>query len=200
MPGDPAVRDMLEIASSAVPVLERARGLVESLDRWLPTEAIWLTLSDPASHDYATVGSSGLERSVLDYLDRPTVAQEIQLAELNRNRPPVSVTELPVPVHEFPTWADCLIPAGFRGGIGVPLFEPGGPYVGMLSLLFSNEAPPSTALRDRLREIGSVVARGVSPLRSLLTTGPGRPSWPVRCTDGSCGRPTTAGTPPVTSA
>jgi DNA-binding CsgD family transcriptional regulator len=143
---------------------------VESLDRWLPVEAIWLTLSDPDSNVYATVGSTGLERPVLDYLDQPSVAREIQLAELNRSRPPVSVRELPVPFDELPTWADCLIPAGFREGLGVPLSEPGGPYVGMLSLLFSSEEPPSTALRDHMSQLGAVIARGVSPLRSLLAT------------------------------
>ena len=170
MPGDPPIGDMLEIAASTVPLLERARSLVESLDRWLPVEAIWLTLSDPDSNVYATIGSAGLERSVLEYLDRPTVAQEIQLAELNRKRPPVSVTELPVPVDELPTWADCLIPAGFRDGLGVPLFEPDGPYLGMLSLLFCSGEPPSAALRDRLGQLGALIARAVSPLRSLLAT------------------------------
>jgi DNA-binding CsgD family transcriptional regulator len=161
---------MLEIAGSTVPLLERAKGLVETLDSWLPVEAIWLTLSDPDSNVYATVGSTGLERPVLDYLDQPSVAREIQLAELNRSRPPVSVTELPVPVDELPTWADCLIPAGFREGLGVPLSEPGGPYLGMLSLLFSSDEPPSGALRDHMAQLGGVIARGISPLRSLLAT------------------------------
>jgi hypothetical protein len=36
-------------------------------------------------------------------LDRPTVAREIQLAELNEDRPPVAVTELPVPIEDLPT-------------------------------------------------------------------------------------------------
>jgi DNA-binding CsgD family transcriptional regulator len=80
------------------------------------------------------------------------------------------VTELPVPVDQLPTWADCLIPAGFREGLGVPLFEPGGPYLGMLSLLFASTEPPSAVLRDQMAQLGGVIARGVSPLRSLLAT------------------------------
>ena len=57
---------------------------LERLDRWVPFEAAWLALSDPRSNVYATVGSTGLDRSVIDYLDRPAVAQEIQLTGLDQ--------------------------------------------------------------------------------------------------------------------
>ena len=170
MRDDSPVAEMVEIVASTVPLAERAQGLLERLHRWLPVEATWLALSDPGSNVYATAGSTGLERSVLDYLDRPSVAQEIQLAGLNRNRRPVSAGALPVAVDELPTWAECLTPTGFREGLGVPLFEPGGPYLGMLTLLFSSGEPPSAALRDRLTQLSPLIARGVSPMRSLLAT------------------------------
>ena len=92
------------------------------------------------------------------------------MAGYNQNRPPVSLGELPVAVDELPTWADCLIPAGFREGLGVPLFEPGGPYLGLLTLLFSSGDPPSAAMRDRLTRLSPLIARGLSPMRSLLAT------------------------------
>lgn len=167
---DAPIAEIVDIAASTVPLLERARGLVESLNRWLPVEATWLTLSDPESHVYATVGSTGLERLVLDYLGRPTVAGEAQLAELNKDCPPVAVTELPVPFEDLPTWAECLIPAGFRDGLAVPLVEPGGPYLGMLSLLYSSTEPPWGGLRDSVGQLAPLMARAVSPLRSLLAT------------------------------
>lgn len=170
MHGDAQVAELIEIATSSVPLLERAQGLADSLDRWLPVEATWLTLCDPQSNVYATVGSTGLERSVLDYLARPSVGQEIQRTELNQDRPPVSLAELPVDVEELPTWTDCLIPAGFREGLGVPLVEPGGPFLGMLTLFFSSGEPPSAALRARLVRLSPLIARGVSPIRSLLAT------------------------------
>ena len=170
MPENVPLREIVDIVASTLPLLERARGLVESLNSWLPVEAIWLTLSDPHSQAYATVGSTGLERAVLDYLDRPTVAREIQLAELNQDRPPVAVTELPVAIEDLPTWAECLIPAGFRDGLAVPLAEPGGPYLGMLSLLYSSTEPPSGVLRDSLGQLAPFIARAVSPMRSLLAT------------------------------
>jgi DNA-binding CsgD family transcriptional regulator len=167
---DSAVAELFEIGASTAPAAERAQGVVERLERWLPVEATWLALSDPGSNVYATVGSTGLQESVLDYLDRPAVAQEIQLTELNQNQPPVSAAELSVPVDELPTWAECLTPAGFREALGVPLFEPGGPYLGMLGLLFSSGEPPSAPLRDRLEQLSTAIAWAVSPMRSLLAT------------------------------
>jgi DNA-binding CsgD family transcriptional regulator len=168
MHDDSPFAEMSEIAATTVPLVDRAQGLVDMLDRWLPVEATWLALSDPGSNIYTTVGSTGLGRSVLGYLDRPSVAREIRMANLHRNRSPVSVAELPVPAAELPTWAECLTPTGFREGLGVPLFEPGGPYLGMLTLLFSSGKAPSAALRTRLTDVRPLIARGVSPLRSLL--------------------------------
>ncbi len=170
MRGDPPVAQLLEIAGSAVPLLERARCLVEALEHWLPANAIWLTLSDPGSNVYATVGSTGLERSVFNYLDNPSFAQEIQVADFNRDGPSVTVRELPVSIDQLPTWADCLIPAGLQEGLGVPLREPGGPNLGVLSLLFASREPPSTVLRGHLGDLAPLIARSVSPMRSLLAT------------------------------
>jgi DNA-binding CsgD family transcriptional regulator len=93
-----------------------------------------------------------------------------------------------VPIAELPTWADCLIPAGFQEGLGVPLCEPGGPYLGMLSLLFADREPPSTSLRGHLGELTPLIARGVSPMRSLLATArlvPGATSGVVLLNDGA---------------
>jgi DNA-binding CsgD family transcriptional regulator len=170
MRDEPPVAEMIEIAVSAAPLLERAQGLLQRLNRCLPSEAAWLALSDPRSNVYATVSSTGLDRSVLDYLDGPATAQQIRLTGLNRNRSPVSVSDLPVAIDQLPTWTECLAPAGFREGLGVALFEPGGLHVGIVSLLFSSGEPPSAAMRDRLAQLSPVIARGLSPMRSLLAT------------------------------
>jgi len=170
MRDDPPVAGMIEIAGSTAPLLERGQEVLQTLSRLIPAEAAWLALSDPLSNVYANVGSAGLEQSVLDYLERPAVAQDIQMAEVNRNRSPMSVRDIPVSADELPTWAECLAPAGFRESLGVALFEPGGPYMGILSLLFSSDERPSAAMRDRLAQLSPLVARALSPMRSLLAT------------------------------
>lgn len=170
MRDDPPVAEMLEMADSTAPLPERTRDLLQWLTGWLSFDAAWLALADPRSNVYATVGSAGLDRSVLDYLDRPAMAQEIELTGLNRDRPPVSVAELPVAVDELPVWAECLTPAGFQEGLAVALFEPDGQHVGFLGLLSSSREPPSTVMRSRLARVSPWIARGLSPTRSMLAT------------------------------
>jgi DNA-binding CsgD family transcriptional regulator len=164
------VAEMMEIAGSTAPLAERAQGLLESLGEWVPHQAAWLALWDPGSQVYATVGSTGLDRSTVDYLDSPATTQEIELTGLDRNRPPASVGDLPVAVDELPLWAEYLTPAGFREGLAVALFEPEGPHVGFLGLLSSSKDPPSTAARNRLADVSPVIARGLSPMRSVAST------------------------------
>jgi DNA-binding CsgD family transcriptional regulator len=170
MRDDPGVGEVTEIAASAVPLLERAHHLLQELDRHVPSDAAWLALSGPRSDVYAAVGSTGLDGSVTDYLDGPQTAREIELTGLNRDGPPVSVADLPVSIDVLPTWAECLTPAGFKEGLGVALFEPGGLHVGFLGLLFANREPPRAVARDRLARLSPLIARGLSPMRSLLAT------------------------------
>jgi DNA-binding CsgD family transcriptional regulator len=165
-----AVAGMIDVAGSPAPLLDRAQEVLEKLSRSIPSDAAWLALSDPRADVCATVGSAGLDTSVVEYLDRPAVAQDIQAAGVNRTRPPMSVRDIPVSADELPTWAECLAPAGFRESLGVALFEPGGPYMGILSLLFSSDERPSAAMRDRLAQLSPLVARALSPTRSLLAT------------------------------
>lgn len=73
MGDDPPVVQMIEMATSTAPLRERAQGLLETLARFVPSEATWLALSDPLANVHATVGSTGLDGPVLDYLDRPSV-------------------------------------------------------------------------------------------------------------------------------
>jgi DNA-binding CsgD family transcriptional regulator len=170
MRDDSLVAEMSEIAVSAAPLPERARGLLDRLHRWAPFDGAWLAVSDPQSHVYATAASTGLSRSVIDYLDGPSSARDLQLTGLTRQQPPVSAGELPIPMDEVATWAECLTPAGFREGLAVALFEPGGHHVGFLGLLSSSREEPSRATRDRLWQLAPLIARGLSPMRSVLAT------------------------------
>lgn len=165
----PPVLEMNETATSVAPLHHRAQELLETLGTFVPSEGTWLAVSDPRSSVYATVGSTGLDRPVLDFLDRPSVAREIRLAGINQRQGPVCLADLPIAVDELPTWGDCLIPAGFREALGVPLFESGGPYLGLLTMLFADGDPPPAETRERVARLAPLIARGVSPLRSIAT-------------------------------
>ncbi|MCW2852618.1 MAG: Two-component response regulator [Nocardioides sp.] len=81
MDEDAPVADMIEIACSSAPLLERAQALLRRLDQWMPVEAAWLALADPASNVFVTVEGAGRHRSVLDFLDRPALMLELELAD-----------------------------------------------------------------------------------------------------------------------
>ena len=59
MGDDPPVVQMIEMATSTAPLRERAQGLLETLARFVPSEATWLALSDPLANVHATVASTG---------------------------------------------------------------------------------------------------------------------------------------------
>lgn len=166
---DPQLDETIEIASSNASLLERAHGVLESLERWMPVDATWMAVADPWSKVYEALGSDAMDSAVVESL-RPSVAPDIELTGYHRRTLPFSLGDLPVPAEELPTWADCLAPAGFGEGLGVALLEPDGRYVGMLSLLFAGRQRPSRAMRDRLTQLAPLIARGLSPMRPLLAT------------------------------
>jgi DNA-binding CsgD family transcriptional regulator len=165
-----AKRDLAEIAGSAEPIPGRAQALVEAVRRLLPFEGAWIAGADPVTNSYTSLGSASLDESTLAYLGGPQTARDIEATGVNRARPPLSPSDLPYPAEELRTWADCLMPAGFREGLGVGLFTPDGRHVGCLALLFAGREPPSRTVRRRLGRLASTVARGIDPMRSLHST------------------------------
>jgi DNA-binding CsgD family transcriptional regulator len=182
------VDTVTEIAASTAPLLQRAHDFMRALADLVPFDAAWLALSDPRSSVYAIVGSAGLDPSVTEFLDRADVARDLELAGLDRTGPPMSLADLPVSVDDLATWAECLVPAGFREGLGVALVEPGGVHVGFLGLLYTSDEPPTTVTRRRLGELAPLIARGLSPMHSLLASArivPGAEAGVVLLRDGT---------------
>jgi DNA-binding CsgD family transcriptional regulator len=166
----PALAELTEIAASAEPLPERAQALLGALRRLVPFDGAWIALADPPSRSYTLLASTDLDDSTLEYLSGPNMARGIEATGTNRARPPLSPSDLPYPVAELPTWAGCLVPAGcYRKALAVALYEPGGRHVGFLALLSGSDEPPSQTVRRRLDHSTAVLARGIDPMRTLLT-------------------------------
>jgi DNA-binding CsgD family transcriptional regulator len=165
-----ARRELHEVAASAGPVAPRAEALVDALSREFHFDGAWLALADPVTNTYSAVASSDLDGSTLEYLSGPEAARELAASGATRPRPPRSSSDLPYPLEDVPTWADCLLPAGYREAVGVGLFAPSGRYVGHLALLSGGTAPTARETRRRLARIATVVADAIDPLRSLHTS------------------------------
>jgi hypothetical protein len=86
---------------------------------------------------------------------------------LNRSRGATRLRDLPIHLAEVPSWAEYLAPAGFRGGLVVPLFTPDGRYLGLLALNTDTVTHPTTAARDLISTLTPMIACAVDPMRSI---------------------------------
>jgi DNA-binding CsgD family transcriptional regulator len=178
---------LAEIAASPERLTERARALLVELRRHVPFEASWMALAEPLGTGYTSLASISLDQRTVEYLSGPKMAHDIELTGTNRARPPLSPSDLPYPAEELPTWAECLIPAGYHEALAVALFAPGPRHVGFLALLSARTQPPTAAVRHRLSQLAPILARGIDPMRSLLTAArlvQGATAGVVLCRDG----------------
>src|SRR3954468_21329020 len=178
---------LAEIAASPERLTERARALLVELRRHVPFEASWMALAEPLGTGYSSLASTSLDQRTVEYLSGPKMAHDIELTGANRDQPPLSPSDLPYPVEDLSTWAECLIPAGFHEALAVALFAPGARHVGFLALLSARAQPPPQASRHRLAELVPILARGIDPMRSLLTAArlvQGATAGVILCRDG----------------
>jgi DNA-binding CsgD family transcriptional regulator len=160
--------DLSEVAASPAPLSQRGPAMLEALRELVPYDSAWLALADPETNGYASVASDDLDDRTVRYLCGPQTAHDIDLTGTNRNAPPLSPSDLPYPVEELTTWAECLVPAGFHESLSVALYTAGGRHVGFLTLLSSTKQPPPPERRSRLGRLTSVLAHGIDPMRGLL--------------------------------
>ncbi|MCU1675815.1 MAG: transcriptional regulator, LuxR family [Frankiales bacterium] len=152
------VLHLAEIAARPGPLPERAQALLHELARHVPFDASWIGLVEPPGTGYTSLASTDLDQRTVAFLSGPKMSHDIEATGANRARPP----------GELPTWAECLIPAGFHEALAVALFVPRARHVGFLALLYGGQ-PPAEAVRRRLTRLSPILAGGIDPMRSLLT-------------------------------
>jgi DNA-binding CsgD family transcriptional regulator len=161
---------LAEAAASTGDTSERARSLLEVLRGIVPFDGAWVALADPLGNGYHSLASVDLDARVVEFLSGPLMARDIEVTGTDRARPPLSPSDLPYPAEDLPTWADCLHTAGIHEALALALFATDGRHVGFLALLSGDRRPPSPATRRRLGWLAPVLAHGIDPMRSLLTT------------------------------
>src|SRR4051812_45512984 len=97
--------ELAEIADSTGPLPGRARDMLESLRGLVPFDAAWLALAEPLSSNFTSLASTDLEYGVLQYLNGPRMARDIEVTHTDAGRPPLSPSDLPYPAADLPTWA-----------------------------------------------------------------------------------------------
>ena len=186
-----AALELAEVAASTGPLPQRSLAMLQSLRRVVPFDAAWLALAEPMSSSYTSLASSNLDDGTLEYLSGPRMAHDIEVTGTDHARPPLSVSDLPYPAADLPTWAECLMPAGIHEVLAVALFDSGlCHHVGFLALFYGGKEPPSPVLRRRLHQLTPVLARGSDPLRSLAAAARlvrGATAGTVLCCNGATG-------------
>ncbi|MET0590826.1 MAG: LuxR C-terminal-related transcriptional regulator [Naasia sp.] len=158
---------LADIAARPGPVHERAQALLDELHEHIEFDGAWMALAEPGGTGYTPLASTHLDSSSLHYLSGPRMAHHIEVTGADRDGPPRSLSDLPYSSSDLPTWAECLLPAGFREALSVALFEDGGRHVGFMTVLFRGADPPSPRVRRQLARVAPRLASGIDPLRSL---------------------------------
>jgi DNA-binding CsgD family transcriptional regulator len=155
-----------QIAAAPDGPAERAKALLEPLHQLLPFDGAWLALRDEKRRGHHSLVSTGWDRRTAAYLDGPVLVDEIEQLGMTQSHTPLRVADFPSPACELRTWAECLLPAGFREGLGMCLFAADGRHLGFLGLFTSSPSVPSDAARDLLAALGPALAHAIDPLRS----------------------------------
>lgn len=176
------------VAASAASLPERALGLLEALRPAVPFDAAWLAFADPRGSSYTSLAGLDLADDIADFFGGPAMAQDIATIGCDRDRLPVSRSDLPSSVSErLSTWSDCLTPAGMNESLSVALFVRGSRQVGFLTLLSRSRSVPSRTTRRRLAALAPVLALGIDPMPCLLAAtrmARGVTAGTVLCDDG----------------
>jgi hypothetical protein len=162
--------ELARIATTPDTLQGRAEAIVQVLGQVLPFDATWLAVRDPEDRRHTPVATAGSAEPLRRYFHTPDADAEVDQLGLNRHRPPMLASEIPVPLPELHAWTDHLLPAGFRGGLAAGLFTPGGRHVGFLSLLSEDASRPSPADREAIAAVTAVIAHGLDRTREIAAT------------------------------
>jgi DNA-binding CsgD family transcriptional regulator len=180
MPSDPgagglpanAAEILTEVAGiGAAPgtLAERAEALLAQVQRVIPFEAGFIALLPPDASAHVPLFRHGYDDRTNGHLDSPEFLQDLELGGQRRTRHPVQHVDSLVPQAEIPVWADYLLPAGFRGALGVALFTPDRRYLGLLGVTTERATPTDPDACHLAELLAEQVAVAVDPSRSLAT-------------------------------
>jgi DNA-binding CsgD family transcriptional regulator len=148
---------------------ERAEALLTQVQRVVPFEAGFIALLPPGETAHVPLIRHGYDDRTNGHLDSPGFLQDLELGGQRRTRRPVQHVDSLVPQAEIPVWADYLLPAGFRGALGVALFTLDRRYLGLLGVTTERVTPTEADACNLVKLLAEQVAVAVDPWRSLAT-------------------------------
>ena len=145
--------------------------MLEPLRRAVPCAAAWIAVRDPETGRHRPVGTYGDTEAVARYFALPDADEELQQFEMNRRRPAVRASDLPVLLPETLAWGGYLLPAGYRDGVAMGVFAEDGRHLGFITLLSDDPAVLTPEHSDILGRLRPLLARALDRLPSLAALG-----------------------------
>jgi DNA-binding CsgD family transcriptional regulator len=161
--------EVIGIAATPGTLAERAEALLAQVQRVIPFEAGFIALLPPGENAHVPLVRHGYDDRTNGHLDSPAFLQDLELGGQRRTRRPVQHVDSLLPQAEIPVWADYLLPAGFRGALGVALFTPDRRYLGLLGVTTERTTPTDPDACNLAELLAEQVAVAVDPWRSLAT-------------------------------
>jgi hypothetical protein len=161
---------LARIALTPTTLQARAEEVLAALGRVLPSDAAWLAVRDPERHRHVPLATGGAAEPLCRCFSTAEADDEVEQLGLNRHRPPMLASEIPMPLPELRAWGEHLLPAGFRGGVAAGLFTPGGRHIGFLSPLNEDPDRPSPADRQLIATVTDVIAHALDRTREIADT------------------------------
>lgn len=150
------------------PVLP-TEALWEPIAKIVPFVAAWLGLADPGQRRYLTATSAGHDAAALEHLESGDFYQEMQDLGLARSSRAVGLgSERAAPIARR-SWARHWWPAGYRGGLALPLAARDGRRLGLMMLHTSSTVQPDDASREAIGGLAPAISDAVDPMYTVTT-------------------------------
>jgi DNA-binding CsgD family transcriptional regulator len=133
----------------------------------VPFEAAWIGVFDTGRRRYQTLTAVGHGAANRDYLESSGFDELVEAYGLFRGSRPLCLRDVPVPPSEIPSWAEHWLPAGYRGGIGVPLVARDGRHLGLMTMYTDSSGYPSDAARDVIGRICPMISAAIDPMSTI---------------------------------
>lgn len=170
-PGTAEVRqELARLTASYMNIEERGAAILDQLGRISSFDVGWLAVRDPERSRHVPVATTGAAAPLRAYFARPEADEEADRLGLNRRRPPMLASEIPIPLPELHSWADHLIPAGLQQGLAAGLFTAGGRHIGSLRLLSEDASRPNDADRRVVAAVTTAIATSLDRTRDIAET------------------------------
>jgi DNA-binding CsgD family transcriptional regulator len=137
------------------------------MKRVVPFAAGWIGTLDADRRRHITVTSVGHDRDSRAYMESEELTELTKTCGLLQRRRPLRLRDAPPHTAELPCWSEHWWPAGFRGGLAVPLVTQDDRHLGVLALHTDTVTQPTAEARDVIGVIAPTITAVLDPVNSL---------------------------------